>query len=272
MILSNFHTHTTYSDGKNTPEEMVQYALAHHMTAIGFSDHSPIEEKCTGTTGMAFSDEEAYRAEITQLKKTYADQITILCGLEQDSNSPKTPYPYDYTIGSIHGIWCDGLYRAIDYNEAVMLETVEKYFGGDHLAYAESYYKALAETANRYDPTFFGHFDLVAKYNEGGKHFDESNPRYQKAALEALEALLPFGKPFEINTGAISRGVRQTPYPNPFILKEIHALGGQIVLSGDSHSAQGLLCAYDKATELAKFCGFTTALTLTNSGWQEEQL
>ena len=55
-------------------------------------------------------------------------------------------------------------------------------------------------------------------------------------------------------------------------MKEIHALGGQIVLSGDSHSAQGLLCAYDKATELAKFCGFTTALTLTPTGWQEEQL
>ena len=272
MILSNFHTHTTFSDGKNTPEEMVQYALAHKMTALGFSDHSPIGEECTGTTGMAFESEEAYRSEINRLKNVYGDRICLLLGIEQDSNSPKTPYPYDYSIGSIHGIWCDGIYRAVDYSAQVALQTVADYFGGDHYAYAESYYRAVAETANKYDPTFFGHIDLIAKYNEGGKHFDEDHPRYRKAALEAVEALIPCGKPFEINTGAISRGVRQTPYPNPFILKEIYRMGGQIVLSGDSHSAEGLLCAYDKATALALSCGFTTALTLTESGWKEEAL
>jgi histidinol-phosphatase (PHP family) len=272
MILSNFHTHTTFSDGKNTPQEMIEAAIGLHMTALGFYDHSPIGEECTGTSGLAFAEEEAYRAEITRLKELYKDRISILCGLEQDSNSPKTPYAYDYTIGSIHGIWVDGIYRAVDYSEAVMLETVKNYFGGDHYAYAECYYRAVAETANQYDPTFFGHIDLVAKYNEGGKHFDEADPRYVKAALEAVEALIPTGKPFEINTGAISRGLRVTPYPNPFILKEIHDLGGKIVLSGDSHSASSLLCAYDKATALAKFCGYTTALTLTPTGWQEEQL
>lgn len=272
MILSNFHTHTTFSDGANTPEEMVKTAISLKMTALGFSDHSPIGTECTGTTGMALEKEEAYRAEILRLKEIYQDRLTILSGLEQDSNSPKTPYLYDYTIGSIHGIWCDGIYRAIDYKEAVALETTQKYFGGDHYAYAECYFRAVAETANKYDPTFFGHIDLIAKYNEGGKHFDEADPRYRKAALEAVEALIPTGKPFEINTGAISRGVRVTPYPNPFILKEIHDLGGQIVLSGDSHSASGLLCAYDKATELAKFCGFQSALTLTETGWQEEAL
>ena len=152
------------------------------------------------------------------------------------------------------------------------LETVDMYFGGDFYAYTQAYYRTIAENANKYNPTFFGHFDLVTKYNEGGKFFDESHPRYRKAALEALEALLPLGKPFEINTGAIARGLRITPYPNPFILKEIHDLGGNIILSGDSHSASALLCGYDIATELAKQAGFTTALTLTNSGWQEETL
>ncbi|MBE6983929.1 MAG: histidinol-phosphatase HisJ family protein [Ruminococcaceae bacterium] len=272
MIRANFHTHTTFSDGKNTPEEMVQTAISLQMTAIGFSDHSPIGKECTGTSGMAFESEKAYIAEIARLKNAYSDRLTILSGLEQDSNSPKTPYPYDYTIGSIHGIWADGIYRAVDYKEQVALETVETYFGGDHYAYAECYYRALAETANRYDPTFFGHFDLIAKYNEGGKYFDETHPRYRKAALEALEALIPCGKPFEVNTGAISRGVRTTPYPNPFILREMQAHGCRILLSGDSHSASGLLCAYEQATALAKSCGFTTALTLTNTGWQEEAL
>ena len=49
MIKANFHTHTTYCDGKNTPEEMVQAAIALGMTAIGFSGHS---HSVTETYGM----------------------------------------------------------------------------------------------------------------------------------------------------------------------------------------------------------------------------
>ncbi|MBE6926561.1 MAG: histidinol-phosphatase HisJ family protein [Ruminococcaceae bacterium] len=272
MIKANFHTHSTFSDGANTPEEMVRTAIALGMTSLGFSDHSPIGKECRGTTGMASEKETAYRQEIMRLKEIYADRLPIYLGIEQDSNAPCTPYDYDYSIGSVHGIWAEGQYRAVDCNEQTMLETVEQFFGGDHYAYAQCYFRAYAETADKYDPTFFGHIDLVAKYNEGGKYFDEGHPRYRKAALEALEALLPTGKPFEINTGAISRGARTTPYPAPFILKEIHDLGGKIILSGDSHSASSLLCAYDLATELAKSCGFPSALVLSPDGLREKKL
>lgn len=271
MIRANFHTHTTFSDGKNTPEEMVKAALSLGMTALGFSDHSPLPD-LQGTSGVAFEDEPAYRQEILRLKEVYAGQIELYLGMEMDNNSPESPYTYDYLIGSIHGIWADGQYRAVDYKEAFMVETVEKFFGGDHYAYAKSYYRTVAETANRHNPTFFGHIDLINKYNEGNKYIDEGDKRYQSAALEAVEALLPTGKPFEINTGAISRGVRTTPYPAPFILKEICHRGGKIILSGDSHAASGLLCAYEQATELAKFCGFTTAMVLSPDGLQETKL
>ena len=40
MILSNLHTHTIYSDGKNTAREMVETAIANNMVSLGFSDHS----------------------------------------------------------------------------------------------------------------------------------------------------------------------------------------------------------------------------------------
>lgn len=271
MIRANFHTHTTFSDGANTPEEMVKAALALKMTALGFSDHSPLLG-CEGTSGIHPAEENAYRQEILRLKEIYADQIPLFLGIEMDSNSQPTSYAYDYSIGSIHGIFTEGQYRAVDYSESWMLTTVREFFGGDHFAYAKSYFSAVAETANKFDPTFFGHIDLVAKYNEGSKYFDESDPRYRNAALEAVEALIPTGKPFEINTGAISRGVRKTPYPAPFLLKEIHDMGGKIILNGDSHSASSLLCAYDLATELALSCGFTRAFVLTLDGLGETSL
>ena len=67
MILADFHTHTTYCDGKNTPEEMVRAAIAKGMTKIGFSGHSHTafdESYCMSTEGT-----EAYRQEIAALKE-----------------------------------------------------------------------------------------------------------------------------------------------------------------------------------------------------------
>ena len=40
MILVDRHIHSTFSDGANTPEEIVQEAINRQMTTIGFSDHS----------------------------------------------------------------------------------------------------------------------------------------------------------------------------------------------------------------------------------------
>ena len=39
MIKTNFHTHTTFCDGKNTAEEVVLSAIEKGFSAIGFSGH-----------------------------------------------------------------------------------------------------------------------------------------------------------------------------------------------------------------------------------------
>lgn len=266
MIKANFHTHTLFCDGKNTVEEMVQSAISQGMTAIGFSGHSYSD---TETYGMKPEACEEYRSEVLRMKEKYAGQIEIYLGLEQDSLCPTPDYPYDYLIGAVHAFFKDGHYICVDHSEETMVYNVENYYGGDYYAYAEHYYQVLTDTVLKFDPTFIAHFDLLTKFNEGGKYFDESHPRYREAALKALRELNKAGKPFEINTGAISRGYRATPYPAPFILKELHNLGGKIILSGDSHSCEGLLCGYEKATELAKECGFETAMVITKEGLKE---
>ena len=40
--MTNYHTHSTYCDGKASPREMVDFAVAHGFTALGFSGHSPL--------------------------------------------------------------------------------------------------------------------------------------------------------------------------------------------------------------------------------------
>lgn len=38
--MFDLHTHTTFSDGRNTPEEMVLSAIGMGMSTLGISDHS----------------------------------------------------------------------------------------------------------------------------------------------------------------------------------------------------------------------------------------
>ena len=40
MILEDFHVHTSYCDGKNTPEELVRAAIGLNMKKIGLVHHS----------------------------------------------------------------------------------------------------------------------------------------------------------------------------------------------------------------------------------------
>ena len=37
--IQNLHTHSTYCDGADTPEEMIETALEKGFTSIGFSGH-----------------------------------------------------------------------------------------------------------------------------------------------------------------------------------------------------------------------------------------
>ena len=59
-----------------------------------------------------------------------------------------------------------------------------------------------------------------------------------KAWQTAADRLLKTGKPFEINTGAISRGYRTEPYPAKDIRDYIRRNGGTLILSSDSHQKE----------------------------------
>ena len=42
MHLQSLHTHSLYDDGHSTLEDMLQSAMAHGLSAFGFSGHSPL--------------------------------------------------------------------------------------------------------------------------------------------------------------------------------------------------------------------------------------
>lgn len=250
MSFSDFHVHTTFSDGKNTPEEMVLAAIKKGMPSIGFTDHS--YTSFDNTYCIKKENIEVYRDVIAALKEKYKDQIKIYCGIEQELFSDFSADAYDYAIGSVHYVKAGEEWISVDHAEDIQKEAVERCFGGDFYRFAQAYYENVAALADRTDIQMVGHFDLVAKFNEGGRLFDESDPRYVKAWRAAADRLLEKNLPFEINTGAISRGYRTTPYPAAPMIEYIRARGGSFVLSGDCHSAQTLCYEFEKWETLLK--------------------
>lgn len=274
MILQNLHTHTCYADGKNTAEEMVQGAIRSGCAALGFSEHSPFPPTGSHDGSSLLPERTAdYRTEVLRLREKYRGQLEIFLGLEQDIDSLPPEGEYDYLIGSVHNLRADrDTWLPVDWSAEKFLQAARTHYGGDCLAMAEAYYRLEAEVADRTGCQIVGHFDLITKFNEGGRFFSEEDPRYRSAALEAQTALLERDMIFEINTGAISRGYRTAPYPAPFLLKAIRERGGRVCITSDSHSAQTVTYAFPMAAELAMACGFQETWILTAHGFQPVSL
>lgn len=243
-MIGNLHTHSSFCDGADGLRELVETALEKGFDYLGFSGHSHVpgeEEWC-----MTPEATERYRAEIAALQREYAGRIRIFCGLEQDMDSPEAAVGYDYVIGSVHSLSPAGARISVDWTPEHLAAGVEQYWQGDWYAMCEDYYRQLMRVPEITGADILGHFDLVAKFNEGNRFFDEGHPRYVAAALRAADALLESGVLFEVNTGGMARLWRTEAYPAPFLRNYLRARGGRFLLSSDCHSAQDLDYAFSR--------------------------
>ncbi len=263
--LQNLHQHTSFCDGKDTPEEVVQYAIEHGFGGIGFSGHCYMPY--AAYYSMSLESTKAYRQEIARLKQQYGHLIDIFCGLEFDICCPERPEGYDYVIGSVHGLRFDGVDYEFDGIVEHFHKMIDEHFDGDGMAFAKEYYRQLAWLPEFGDCQIIGHFDLITKHRDTVNLFDSESKEYRDAALGAAEALagkIPF---FEVNTGAVARGYRTTPYPDPFIIRQMKHLGFGAVISSDCHQKHLMDCHFAEAKALLKECGYQEYFVLTKDGF-----
>ncbi len=261
MLRANYHTHTTFCDGANPAEEMVARALELGFLHLGFSGHMDEE---------IHMDWPAYVAEITRLKQAYAGQLDVICGVELDTlYDPACCPDAEYRIGSTHylNVTPDGYSRAIDFSADTSQRLCDDFFGSDWYAYCRSYYELEAQVVERTSCTFVGHFDLITRFNDQMKAFDETDARYLNPALETMEYLVSLDVPFEINCGAHNRGRKEELYPRRSLLKALHDFGGQILINSDAHEAAYLNGSFDIAVQRALACGFTHVNVLAHNAY-----
>lgn len=280
MRYSNLHTHTVFSDGKHTPEDNISSAIAKNMVSIGFSDHS--FTSCDTSYCMKPDSYPYYLQEISRFKQLYSGQISIYAGLELDYYSVIPAFPesgkslgagiletayvknsptvlssaelenYDYLIASVHYIVKDGICYPIDHSAEQQIDCIQNAFHGDVYAMVQYYFDLLCEHVERVKPTLVGHFDVLTKFGL----MPENDEQYRTIARQALKRIIRTCPYIEVNTGAIARGLRTAPYPNPLLFPTILEEGGKIVLGSDSHHKDNLIFYFDQAVALAKEAGF----------------
>ena len=84
MKLSTYHSHSNFSDGKSSLEEMVISAIEAGCPEIGFSDHSHIPDLVWCMDGQRISE---YQDTVLALREKYSEKIKVYLGIEQDSYS-----------------------------------------------------------------------------------------------------------------------------------------------------------------------------------------
>lgn len=264
MRYSDLHTHTKFSDGAHTIEEMVRSAIQKNLLSIGISDHSFTDfdqRYCIKKEALA-----DYHAEIRRVREQYADQIEVYAGLEYDGYTVlENRDDYDYLIGDCHYVKTFDGYHSVDHAKDEQWAAIEAYFGGDAIAYSKAYFETYVDCTAKNRPDILGHFDLSAKFG----FVDEENPAYRNMALEALLASLEVTPIVELNTGAISRKVRTAPYPAAFLLPELRTHGGKIILSSDAHRTENIAFWFDEAVELLKANGFKSIVQLRDGQFEE---
>ena len=145
-MKTNYHTHTTWCDGKDSPEAVVLAAIEKGFGAIGFSSHAMLPED---DTSWVLTPEKAprYAAEIRSLAKKYEGRIRILCGVEADyvpggATPDRRAYAAispDYIIGSVHFVVApDGARVYVDESPESLEDGIRRHFGGDAEAFLPS--------------------------------------------------------------------------------------------------------------------------------------
>ena len=267
---ANFHTHTTFCDGRSSAEEMVLSAIEKGFDALGFSSHSMYPFSSSWHIPVnSFSD---YCSEIGRLKEKYRDRIQIFLGFEADyipgftlpdKTSVYKDFSPDFLLGSVHYLVNDeGNFTLDDRTEAVRQGLLDFYCkNGDWKslnshAVVHDYFDAQRQMLKKGNFDIWGHADLIRIRNQTLHFFDENDDFYREELKLTAQTAAKSNVICEINTGAIARGKMDSLYPSDYFLSLLYERGVPVCINSDAHDAKNLDAAFDRAMECAKKIGY----------------
>ena len=278
MLLSNYHSHCTFCDGRSAPEDFVKFAISNGFRAYGFSSHSPLPFETFWN--MSATDMPEYLNEINRLKEKYNDRLEIYVGLEIDyldeTYNPSVPYfkelPLDYRIGSVHFLptsskLIEENVVCIDGSFAEFKQSVDRYFDGSIRKLVEKYYESVLKMIEGGGIDIVGHIDKVYMNGQRCDDFAANAAWYKEPLMACLERVAKKGIMVEINTKNL-REKRQT-FPHLDLLPTLKKMDIPVVVNSDCHFPDLVNDGREEAFAHLKTAGFKTAQELINGKWEE---
>ena len=121
----NLHVHSTYCDGKDTPEAIILEAIDKGFDSLGFSIHS--YHSSSNSQIVTMEKIEAYKKEISRLKQEYAGKFDVFLGIEYEIVSEHSYQEYEYVIASVHYLETEYGIKGFDVGLQATLDYIQKY-------------------------------------------------------------------------------------------------------------------------------------------------
>lgn len=275
MQLANHHAHSYFSDGRLSPRDYLQEAIAQGLSAYGFSDHAPIPNSTVGL--MSLEGLERYLVEIDTLKELYEEDIQVYKSLEVDYIpgliTMDSPYiveaKLDYVIGAVHFVdaFGDGTPWGFEGSVENFERGVEEIFQGDIQMAVERYYTLIRAMVAEYRPKIVAHLDRIKKLNQGERFFSEQSLWYREAVEKTLTTIASSGSIMEVNTKGYYKNEIAEPYPGRWVLAKAKEMGIPIHLASDAHHPRDITKGFEFGASLLLETGYEEVTILSEGDW-----
>ena len=263
-MRADMHTHSLFSfDGRpeSTVTALCEAAIAKGLTHLAITDHCDIDGEIEGIYRIL--DKDAVYKAVSEAKKTYAEKLTVLFGIElgqpthypEDARALLARYPYDIVLGSIHNLAGERDFYYFDFSEMPDAE-VAAYF---NRVLDESL--ALADFGGIHVIT---HLTYMHRYlRRAGKDMDFA-PFYGKLTT-LFDKMIARGIALELNLSTLDReGITM---PTKQLLALYRSRGGELIsLASDAHAPSRVAQHFDTAAAILRECGFRQLAVPTAHG------
>jgi histidinol-phosphatase (PHP family) len=280
MLLTNYHTHTHFCDGAESPVKYCNMAIQKNISVLGFSSHAPLPFPCKWTLPVDRFDE--YVASINRLKEDYRSKVEIYCGLEMDYipalwNTIKSLYDIsrlDYLIGSIHFVdeYPDGTPWTIDGSNEEFRKGFREVFHNDSHAVIRKYFQYTREMIDVMQPKIIGHIDKIKMQHNGDCLVPETDLVYRDELIKTLEKIATSGNIVEINTRGVYRRNETDFYPSFWVIQEMAQLKIPVMVNSDAHQPDELTKLFEAAFAQLKRAGYREVMMLHNGEWASRKI
>ena len=245
IYKTDYHLHTTYSDGKAAPEEYIVPAINAGLKEIGFSEHISLfseEQKwCMNPGNISI-----YLEHIENLKKKSSNpvirtglEVDYLPGKEKEIQSYLSNLELDFVLGSVHYL-----------GEKTVDESPDFYEGKDFDSLFEEYFYRVIAAASSGLFDIIAHCDLIRIYGYRPTY----DPEYLYRML--AKSFRKSDVAFELNTNGRNRPLADF-YPDRRFLHIFSEEKVPLCINSDAHTPVRLAQYFDEAYDLARSAGFS---------------